>query len=504
MQSFLRPATLTLALLPLLAGCATSTAPTGNTAAPAATTVQVYETTASGSALLAKQPAVTFTSAAASGSNVIQVTPATALQPWDGVGGSLTDSAATVISALPSAQQQALLQQLFSSTSGVGFNMVRLPMGASDFSASGNYSYDDVAAGTTDTSLAHFSIAHDLTNIIPVLQSAQAQNANLKIIASPWSPPAWMKTNGSMNGSSSAPTTTSQIIAGDFPYLANYFVKFIQAYQAQGLPIYAVSSQNEPLNSKSSYPTAILTPGDEATFIANNLGPALSTAKLTTKIFALEDNYDDSAYAETVITSAADAYIAGSSFHWYEGVASSMSAVQTYDSSKGIWFTEGTGTLACSTTPCTLTGPTFSATGFAYDMQNLVMANIQNDARAVVSWNLALNQNQGPTNNGCLTCVGVVTVNTATSPATIYYNNMYYALGQVGMVATPGGNVISTTQGSAGGVQSVGFRNTDNTLGLVTFNGGTTSTTITVAWNNETFTYAIPAGAAVSFRWPAS
>jgi len=487
-----------------LAGCAGSSTSTTSSSPTQAVSAEVYETTGTGSLLLAQQPAVTFGTSSTASSFTIQVTPSNVLQPWDGVGGALTDSAATVIAALPAAQQQAVLNSLFSPTNGIGMNMVRLPMGASDFSASGNYSYDDLPSGQTDTTLAKFSIAHDQTNIIPVLHSVSAINTNIKLIATPWSPPAWMKTNGSMNGVSNASTATSQIINSDFSPLATYFVKFVQAYEAQGLPIYAVSAQNEPQNSTNGYPTAILTGADAANFIANDLGPALNTAGLSSvKIFDLEDNWADTSYAQTELQSSAANYVAGSSFHWYKGTVNQMSTVEGLNANKGVWFTEASDTVYCATqTTCpTLTGPIFSNSGFALQMQSLVMGVPQNFGRSIVGWNLALNQNEGPQNGGCYDCIGIVTINSNTSPASVYYNTLYYALGHIGKFVTPGAFVIGTTTQGTTGVQDVGFLNPDGSLVVVAFNSASSAAAVTIAWNNQNFNYTIPAGSAVTFKW---
>jgi glucosylceramidase len=488
----------------LLVGCGTSNAPQSTTTSISPVAVQVVETTSNGSALLATQPAVSFGTGSATGAFTIQVTPSNLLQPWDGVGGALTDSAATVIAALPAAQQQSVLTSLFSQTNGIGLNVVRLPMGASDFSASGNYSYDDLAAGQTDTAMAHFSIAHDLTNIVPVLESIDSINSNMKLIATPWSPPAWMKTNGSMNGVGGASASTSQINSAYFPALASYFVKFIQGYEAQGLSIYAISAQNEPQNSASGYPTAILTAADEASFIATDLGPALSTAGLSgVKIFGMEDNWADGTYAQTLLQSSAGPYLAGTSFHWYVGAVSSMSTIEALNANKGVWFTEATDTVTCPTraTCPTLAGPVFSSYGFALQMQSLILGVPQNYGRSIVAWNLALNQNEGPQNGGCYDCAGIVTVNTNTSPASIYYNTLYYALGHIGMFVKPGAFVIGTTTQSTTGVQDVGFLNPDGSIVVVAFNGATSAAAVSLRWNSENFNYTIPAGAAVTFKW---
>jgi len=488
----------------LLTGCGVSSAPTQSSTPSAPISAQVYETTSSGSALLAQQTPATFGTGAATGSFTIQVTPSKVLQPWDGVGGALTDSAATVIAALPTAQQQSVLTSLFSQTNGIGLSMVRLPMGASDFSASGNYSYDDMPTGQTDTTLAHFSIAHDQTAIIPVLQSAYTVNPGIKLIATPWSPPAWMKTNSSMNGVTNASTSVSQINSADLAPLANYFVKFIQAYAAQGLPIYAISPENEPLNTTSSYPSAILTAVDESTFITSDLSPALNTAGLSSvKVFGLEDNWADTTYAQTVLQSGATSYIAGSSFHWYNGSVGAMATTEALNANKGVWFTEASDTVSCPTqaTCPTLRGPVFSGSGFALQMQELIIGVPQNLGRSILGWNLALNQNEGPQNGGCYDCIGIVTINNSTSPATIYNNTLYYAMGHIGKFVNPGAFVIGTTTQSTTGVQDIGFLNSDGSIVVVAFNGASSATMVSVQWNSQNFSYTIPAGAAVTFKW---
>jgi glucosylceramidase len=494
-----------LSIAPIVFGlCSCSNAPAGTSTGAAAgpVTAAVYQTSIGSNSLLASQPGVTFATTVTVGSTTIQVTPANVLQPWDGVGGALTDSAATVIAALPAAQQQTVLASLFSPTNGIGLNMVRLPMGSSDFSASGNYSYDDVASGTTDTTLAHFSIAHDQTNIIPLLQSVATINPNMKLIASPWSPPAWMKTNGSMNGVANASTTTSQINPAYFSSLASYFVDFIKGYQAQGLSIYAISAQNEPLNSNGTYPTAILTPTDESTFIATNLGPALTTAGLSSvKIFGMEDNWADTSYADTVLQSSASTYLAGTSFHWYTGAVGAMSTVEALNQNKGVWFTEATDTVSCATTCPTLTGPILSASGFALQMQSLIIGVPQNHGRSVVAWNVALNQNEGPQNNGCKDCVGIVTIDSSTTPASVYFNTLYYALGHIGKFVTPGAFVIGTTTTASSAVQDTAFLNPDGSIVLVAFNASSSAAAVTVQWNSQSFNYTIPANAAVTFKW---
>ena len=184
---------------------------------PTGPTAQVVMTTGDQSKLLAPQSAVEFGTGGTENSLVIEVNETTQYQPIDGFGASLTDSAAWVISnSLSSSQQSTLMQQLFSPTAGIGLSFLRQPMGASDFAVNGNYSYDDVPAGQTDPQLLNFSIGHDAAYIIPLLQQALVFNPNAKVVALPWSPPAWMKTSGTMNGGDMDTTYASS--------LAQYFV----------------------------------------------------------------------------------------------------------------------------------------------------------------------------------------------------------------------------------------------------------------------------------------
>ena len=227
--------------------------------------VRPVVTTGDQTKLLQSQPTVQFSSGGQASSLIITVDQGTTYQLIDGFGASLTDSSAWVIwNNLDSSQQAALMQSLFSPTSGIGISFLRQPMGASDFSASGNYSYDNVPAGQTDPNLVNFTISHDTAYIVPLLKQAMAVNPAIKLVGVPWSPPAWMKTTATMNG--------GNMIASYFPSLAQYFVQYVQAYQHQGIPIYALAVQNEPLNSNSNYPTEYLAASDESDFIANDLG----------------------------------------------------------------------------------------------------------------------------------------------------------------------------------------------------------------------------------------
>ncbi len=434
--------------------------------------------------LLQTQPSVSFATGGSSGSLVITVNSTTQYQQMDGFGGSLTDSSAWLIwNELSSSQQSTLMQQLFSPSSGIGISFLRQPMGASDFSASGNYSYDDMPAGQTDPNLTNFSVAHDATYIIPLLKQALVVNPDIKVVALPWSPPAWMKTTGTMNGGDMNTTY--------FPSLAQYFVDFVQAYQQQGIPIYALSVQNEPLYSTTGYPSESLAATDESTFIATNLGPALSAAQLgSVNIFGYEHNWDNTTYPESVLGSSAGQYVVGSSFHCYAGNPSAQSTVETAFPAKSVWFTECSG----------VTSSTFSG-DLVWNAENLLIGATRNWARSVSLWNLALDQNSGPKNGTCTNCRGVVTIDDSVSPSKITFNVEYYILGHLGKFVVPGAHRIDSNTFGSGSIEDVAFQNPDGSIALFVLNSANSAGTFTVSFGGQSFNYTLPAGAVATFTW---
>ncbi len=446
--------------------------------------VQIVETTGDRTMLLQPQPSVSFASGGSSSGLVVTVDATTQYQQMDGFGGSMTDSSAWLIwNKLSASQQTTLMQQLFSPSGGIGISFLRQPMGATDFSASGNYSYDDMPAGQTDPNLTNFSIAHDTAYIIPLVKQALAINPNVRVVALPWSPPAWMKTTGTMNGGN---MNTSY-----FPSLAQYFVDFVQAYQQQGIPIYALSVQNEPLYSTTGYPSEYLAASDESTFIASNLGPALNTAGLgNVKIFGYEHNWDNTAYPETVLGSSAAQYTAGSSFHCYAGDPSAQSTVETAFPAKAIWFTECSG----------ITSTTFAG-DLVWNAEHLLIGATRNWARSVSLWNLALDQNSGPKNGTCSNCRGVVTIDDSVSPANVTFNVEYYILGHLGKFVVPGAYRINSNTFGAGSIEDVAFQNPDGSIVLLVLNSATSAGTFAVSSNGQTFNYTLPAGALATFDW---
>jgi len=294
-----------LSTVALIAG---GSATVGATAAQAATgaAVSVWETTADHSQLLAPQSGAAFAAGNGSAGQTITVNPGTSYQSMAGFGASFTDSSAWLVANSP--QRNSIMTKLFDPNQGIGLDFLRQPVGASDFARS-VYSYDD---GGNDPSLSNFSIGHDNAYVLPILQQARQINPATTILATPWSPPGWMKNSGNMIGGS--------LNASNYQVYANYLVKFLQAYRDAGVPVSLLTPQNEPEYSPSSYPGSTMSSGDEANFIGNNLGPAIRNAGLNSQIIAYDHNWDDPGYPSAVLANSnAAQYTAGVAWHCYGG-----------------------------------------------------------------------------------------------------------------------------------------------------------------------------------------
>jgi glucosylceramidase len=444
--------------------------------------VSVWETKADQSQLLAPQAGATFNTGSGSASQTVTINPSTTYQSMTGFGASFTDSSAWLVANSPLRNQ--IMTKLFDPANGIGLDFLRQPIGASDFSRS-LFSYDDMPSGQTDPTLANFSIAHDNAYILPVLKQALSLNPNITIMATPWSPPGWMKSSGSMIGGS--------LNSGDYQVLADYLTKFIQAYDAAGVPIALITTQNEPEYSPSNYPGATLTASQEASLIGNNLGPDLQKAGLSTKIIAYDHNWNDTTFPETVLGDpTAGPYTAGVAWHCYAGAPSAQTTVHNAYPNKDTYFTECSGTQASNP------ANTF-ADSLDWQTENLIIDATRNWAKTVATWNMALDPSGGPSMN-CTTCTGVVTVDNSAGTAT--YNAEYYVLGQASKFVKPGAVRIDSNTFGSGNLEDVAFRNPDGSDALIALNADTANAhTFNVDENGQYFTYTLPAGAVATFTW---
>lgn len=444
--------------------------------------VDVWMTTGDKSQLLAQRPDVVFLPGLGSGGTVISVNPQTKYQTVTGYGAAMTDSAAWLLqNRMNASQREKLMRQLFSAADGIGLNYVRVPMGASDFTASGFYSYNDNPPGSVDPLQDHFSVAHDEAYVIPRLQEARQLNGDLKLMATPWSAPAWMKTNQSLLGGS--------LMASLEESYAIYLAKFIKAYEAVGLPIDAITLQNEPLHT-SNYPTMSMSATQQIRLIKNHVGPRFASEGITTKIVAYDHNWDNTAFPLQVLADAdARQFIAGTAFHAYAGNVTAQSTVHNAYPDKDIYFTEITGGDWA---------PDF-ADNVVWNFRNIIISGARNWSKSAILWNLALDENNGPHQGGCSDCRGVVTVDSQTGEVT--YNEEFYTLGQV----TKGvdANAVRISSPTTSQLETVAFLNPDGSQSLIALNPNAASTTIRVYQNGEHFNYQIPGKSVATFRWDA-
>ncbi|HEY8920107.1 MAG TPA: glycoside hydrolase, partial [Chitinophaga sp.] len=399
--------------LVLAAACGKS--PAKQTTTPPADTVaaagkaKVWVTTGNQVKLLQPQKDIDITSGVPSAAAVINIDFTKKLQEVDGFGAALTGSSAYVINKLNTTQRKQLLQDLFDPQQGIGISYLRLTMGASDFSLA-DFTYDDLPAGQTDPGLTHFSIENDKADVLPVLKAIKELAPDLQLMATPWSAPAWMKDNGKLAGGRLKPEW--------YATYANYFVKYLQAMQQEGITINTITPQNEPL-FEAKYPSMYMDAAMQAAFIKDHLGPAFQKNKLNTGIIVYDHNWDHPEYPINILNDAqARQYITGSAFHAYAGQVSAMTQVHAQHPDKGLYFTEVSGGAWA----------TDFASNLDWNMSNLFIGAMNNWSKTTLLWNLALDSNSGPRNGGCQDCRGVVTI---ASGGNITYNVEYYAIGHL-------------------------------------------------------------------------
>jgi glucosylceramidase len=448
---------------------------------PAGPAVQVWLTTASGDKLLSQEPDVHFAAGGAALPTTITVDEATTYQEMVGFGAAITDASAWLLeNSMTASQRDALLQELFGRNPGIGLSFTRLTMGASDFSLH-QYSYDDMPAGQTDSSLAHFSIDSNRAYVLPTVQRALAINPRLKIMASPWSPPGWMKTTGSLIQGTLRPEA--------YAPFAEYFRRYIEAYRAEGVPIYAITLQNEPHYEPADYPGMRLDPPVRAQVIGQYLGPLFARSGIATLILDWDHNWDEPQSPLQVLSdSTAARYTAGVAWHCYAGDVSAQTVVHDAYPDKDAYFTECSGGEW---------SPNF-ADNLKWFVSTLVIGAARGWAKGVLLWNLALDDQHGPHTGGCGNCRGVVTI---TAGGAVTRNVEYYALGHASRFVRPGARRIASTS-FAGDLETVVFRNPDDgSKALIVVNAGAQERTFAVRWSGQSFRYVLAAGAVVTFSW---
>jgi glucosylceramidase len=461
-------------------------------AAAAGETVDVYLTTTSDSGGrvvtrgLAQQPSVAFGSTGGSANHTITVNEGTTYQQFEGGGASITDTTAYLLRGGPvsAATRDAVMRKLFHPVDGIGLSFVRNPIGASDLSRPGNVSLDDTCCDLNDWGANGYD-----TNVRLLTQQAKQLNPQLRVKGVPWSAPGWMKDNGRMD-------QMGWLKWEYAPMYAQYLVKYVQSYQAAGIPVDYVSVQNEPNCCQAANPTAMNYPGMSwnpaglAEFTKNNLYPAFRAAGIDTKVLVHDWNYGDYAnFGSGVLNDAAvrnDPLFGGIAWHGYFGDPAVGTQVRDQYPNVKQFSTEHSG-------------GTWIANQHNEDMADLVNY-ARNWSSSLVKWSLALNQDMGPHNGGCGTCTGLITVQEGGSRAgQVDYTVEYYTTGHLTKFVKPGAYRIDST--ANGTVPNVAYRNPDGSKALIAHNGGTSSQSIRVNWGNQSFTYTLPARTSATFTW---
>lgn len=456
-------------LVGLLAGCTKTQ--------PPPSTMQVWLTTADKSKLLARGEDVQFTQGAGSGS-IIEVDSATVYQTMDGFGYALTGGSAMLLKTKLSDEARAtLLRELFlTEGNGIGISYLRVSIGASDLDEY-VFSYDDMPNGKTDPTLSKFNLAYDTLYLIPVLKEILALNQTIKIMGSPWSPPAWMKTNNHPKGGSLKPEY--------YGVYANYFVKYIQEMAKAGITIDAVTIQNEPENPKNT-PSLLMTASEQGEFIKKHLGPAFNAAGIKTKIILFDHNCDHPEYPIAILDDAeTKPFVDGSAFHMYLGEITALSKVHDAHPDKNLYFTEQW---------------TWSKGEFGGDLRwhvkNLIVGAPRNWSRNVLEWNLAADENFDPHtgDGGCDSCMGALTIG-----STVTHNVSYYIIAHASKFVPPGSVRISST--SVDNLHNVAFRTPEGKKVLVVVNDNESDKAFSIQYRNKLAATSLPAGAVGTFVW---
>lgn len=440
------------------------------------TGISWWLTNADKSALLQKQDSKLTFSTVANQHSTIFVDPAITFQEMDGFGIALTGGSAYLINKLAPEIRETLLKELFlTEGNSIGISYLRISIGASDLDVS-VFSYNDLPAGETDAELKKFSLAPDKVDLIPVLRSILKLNPGIKIMGSPWSAPVWMKSNKNSIGGSLLPEY--------YDAYARYFVRYITEMKAEGIPIDAITIQNEPLHPGNN-PSMLMLATEQMNFIKNNLGPAFKSAGITTKIVVYDHNCDHPEYATDILSDPqAYQYVDGSAFHLYAGDISVLSKVHDAYPAKNVYFTEQW-----------MGGPSKFGPDMKWFMQNVIIGASRNWSKAVIEWNLASDPLYDPhTPGGCTSCEGAITISSG------YTRNVsYYTLAHASKFVPAGSVRIASN--SVTTLPNVAFKTPDGRKVLIVLNNSDKAETFNIGFDKKYATASLSGGAVATYVW---
>jgi glucosylceramidase len=407
----------------------------------------------------------------------IEVDSGQTFQTMEGFGFALTGGSASLIAGLGPNDRTALLQELFGDgEESIGLSCLRVSIGASDLGRV-SFSYCDTKPGVTDPLLERFDLAAGDPELVPVLQEILAINPSVRIIASPWSAPPWMKTTDSF--------ITGHLKPEFLPAYARYFVKYIEAMRTHGIHISAVTPQNEPLNPKND-PSMLMSADEQADFIGNHLGPALRQVAPGTEIYCWDHNCDKPEYPLAVLADArAREFVSGVAWHLYMGTADAMSRVREQYPQKKVYFTE----------QWVFSGDDFAG-ALRWHSKNVLIGTMRNWSQVVLEWNLASDPECSlHTPGGAEGALGGITIG-----KTIGRNPGYYLMAHSAKFIRPGSVRIASTEPDH--LLNVACATPNGQIVMLVLNDTGELKRFNIAYQNRYATMEIDAGAIATLRWP--
>lgn len=440
--------------------------------------VEVWLTNADQSVLFAKQAQRLSFNKPTGQDSVIEVSDLQSYQTIDGFGFCLTGGSAQLLIKMVPAKRAALLKELFAyNDKNIGVSYLRLSVGASDLNQY-VFSYDDIPKGETDISLSKFNLGPDKEDVIPVMKEILAINPRIKILASPWSAPVWMKDNGDTRGGSLKPEY--------FDAYARYLVKYVQSMKANGIIIDALTVQNEPLHPGNN-PSMLMLAPEQGNFVKTNLGPAFKKAGVKTKIIVYDHNCDKPEYPISILNDPeAKRYIDGSAFHLYGGKIDALSQVHNAHPDKALYFTEQW-----------MGAPGNFKRDFAQHISRLTIGATRNWSRNVIEWNLAADPNSNPHTDrgGCDKCLGGITID----KDSVTRNPAYYVVAHAAKFVRPGSVRIASNLLTA--LPNVAFKTPDKKYVLIVINNSPSVQKFNIGFKGNTAMAQLNSGSVGTYVW---
>lgn len=442
---------------------------------------EMWLTTADGSHKLAPRPPLAA-DGGARGDEDVAIDDSRRFQRMHGFGAAITDASAELLARLESARRRSLMAELFGrGPGGLGLSFTRLTVGASDFS-SRHYSYNDRPGNAPDPELRHFSIEPARRTVLPLAREALAINPSLKVMISPWSAPAWMKTTRSL--------IKGRLEPRFYPAFAEYLARTVEAFEREGVPVALLSIQNEPDFEPGDYPGMRVDPPERAEIIGRHVGPLFEARGIRTEILDWDHNWDKPQNPLAVLADpVARRYIAGVAWHCYGGDVVAQSKVRDAFPDKAVWFTECSGGEWA---------PDFGES-LGWMTSKLVIGAANHWARGTLLWNLALDPAHGPHKGGCGNCRGVLTIDPASG--TVTRNVEYYVLGHASRFVLPGAYRIAAA-GRGETVVVAAFLNPDGSR-VAILHRPAGAGDVAIALDGRRFSVPLPSGAVATVRWSA-